>query len=65
MREAGMKSSVTVKKNARSLARSTAHKNLRWRMASWRRPNNSNFKHTKTVGVGVRQFWDCVVILGI
>ena len=28
-------------------------------------PNNSNFKHTKTVGVGVRQFWDCAVILGI
>jgi len=67
MREAGMKSSATGKKNARSwvLARSTAHKNLRWRMASWRRPNNSNFKHKKTVGVGVPQFWDCVLILGI
>jgi hypothetical protein len=62
-----MKASTTVKKNARSwaVARSAAHKNLRWRMASEQRPNNSNFKHTKTVGVGIRQFWDCVVILGI
>jgi hypothetical protein len=49
-----MKASATVKKNARSwvVARSTAHKNLRWRMASGRRPNNSNFKHGRPVNLG-------------
>jgi hypothetical protein len=50
-----MQPSATVKKNVRSwvVARSTARKNLRWRTASERRPNNSNFKHTKTVGPAI------------
>jgi hypothetical protein len=49
-----MKASATVKKNARSwvVARATAHKNLRWRMASGRRPNNSNFKHGRPANLG-------------
>ena len=49
-----MKASATVKKNARSwvVARATAHKNLRWRMASGRRPNNSNFNHGRPANLG-------------
>src|SRR5215471_6905062 len=56
MREAGVKASATVKKNARSwvVARSTVHKNLRWRMASGRSTNNSNFKYTGVVILGTK-----------